>query len=391
MRNIYLSLIVILTVTFLASCTGNKKEPIKETAETLPADIVEMRADQLKLAGIELGTVEMRSLSGTLKVNGVVTVAPQNYATVCAPMGGFIKNTTLIPGNTITKGQVLAVIENQEFIDIQQSYLETKNKLEYATSEFKRHSELYKEDVYSEKNVQQVTTDYKNLQAAVKGLEQKLALIGVNPSKLNEEGISRTVNILAPISGYVTKVNVNLGKFVSSSDVLFEIVNNDKLLLELTMYEKDASKVIKGQKARFFINDETEQHDAEIYQTGQSINQDKTFKVFANVSATCKNILPGMYVNVIIETSGSKVNAVPTEAVVNFDDKDYIFVFEKNKSEAGASFTEYKIIPVQKGVSDGGFTEITTPDGFEIQAVKVVLKGAYNLLSAMKNAGEMAC
>lgn len=376
----------------LLACNGTpKKTEESKTEEVIPENIVEMRADQIKMANIETGVVEMRSMSGRLKVNGIVSVAPQNHATVCAPMGGFIKSTTLMPGNSVTKGQTLAVIENQEFVDIQQSYLEAKNKLEFATADFKRHSELYKADVYSEQNVQQVTVDYKTLKAQVKALEEKLALIGINPGTLHEDDISSSVVLKSPISGYITAVNVNLGKFVSPADILFEIVNSDKLFLELTLFEKDADKVTPGQKMQFFINNETERHDAIITQPGRAIGADKTYKVYAGVTGTCKNVLPGMYVNATIETSVNQVTALPSEAVVSFDDKDYIFVFDKNKEESGQAFTEYRIVEVQKGVSDGRFTEVILPGGFNITSAKVVVKGAYNLLSAKKNAGEMAC
>ena len=114
-------------------------------------------------------------------MNGIVSVAPQNQATVCMPLGGFIKSTTLLPGNSVNKGQTLAVIENQDFVDIQQNYLETKNKLIFAEAEYKRHTELYKDDVYSQKNVQQVTVEYRNLKAMERSFEQKLMLIGINP------------------------------------------------------------------------------------------------------------------------------------------------------------------------------------------------------------------
>src|ERR1035437_5045399 len=202
----------------LISCNGGKKSDVEnKEVEVLPEDIVELRGDQIKLANIETGAIELRSLSGTLKVSGTVGVAPQNLATVCMPMGGFIKNTSLMPGNSVSKGQILAILENQEFIDIQQAYLEAKNKLEYAEAEFKRHTELYKDDVYSQKNVQQVTSDYKSLKAQVKALEQKLALIGINPANLNEDNISSSVALLSPISGYIKTVNVNIGKFVAPS------------------------------------------------------------------------------------------------------------------------------------------------------------------------------
>lgn len=380
-----------LSLVVLIACNSAKKTNEAKAEEVIPENIVEMRDDQIKLAHIETGAIEMRLISGTLKVNGIVAVAPQNQATVCAPMGGFIKSTTLMPGNTVSKGQTLAVIENQDFVDMQQSYFEAKNKFEFAEADYKRHTELYKDEVYSQQNLQQVAVDYKTLKAQVKSLEQKLSLIGIDPANLHEETISSSVVLRSPISGFVTAVNVNLGKFVSPSDVLFTIVNSEKLFLELSLYEKDADKVAKGQKIRFFINNETEQHEAVILQTGQSVNADKTYKVYASVTGICKNVLPGMYVNAIIETSGNKVAALPQEAVVSFDDKDYIFIFDKNKVEDGKPFSEYEIIEVHKGVTDNGYTEIVLPEGFNISSAKVVIKGAYNLLSAKKNAGEMAC
>jgi cobalt-zinc-cadmium efflux system membrane fusion protein len=381
-----------IQLVFLLSCNiGNKQVVEKNESDQLPDNIVDLRADQIRLANIELGVIELHSLGNELKVNGIITVSPQNFATVCMPLGGFIKNTNLLPGIAVVKGQTLAVIENQDFVDIQQNYLEAKNKLIFAEADFKRHTDLYKDDVYSEQNVQQVTVEYKNLKAIVKSLEQKLLLIGLNPDKLNENSISSSVNLVSPITGFLKAVNVNIGKYVSPTDVLFEIVNSEKLFLELTFFEKDADKVVDGQHVRFFINNETEEHEAEISQTGKSVSNDKTFRVYASVSSSCKNLMPGMYVNAYIKESENRVTVLPSEAVVSFDDKDYIFTYEKEKESAGVSFTEYRIVEVKKGVSGSGFIEIRLPAGFDINATKVVIKGAYKLLSAKKNSGEMAC
>jgi len=383
-------LITTLAVAFV-SCGNATKTEAEGKEEVLPEDIVELREDQIKLANIETGKIELRSMSGTLKVSGTISVAPQNLATVSMPMGGFVKSTNLMPGNSVRKGQTLAILENSEFIDIQQNYLEAKNKLEYAEAEYTRHKELYKDDVYSQKNLQQVTTEYKNLKSLVSAFKQKLELIGINPARLTEDKISRSVTLVSPISGYVKAVNVSIGKSVSSSDVLFEIVNSDKLFLELTLFEKDADKVANGEKIRFYINNETEQHDAVIYQTAKSINNDKTYKVYANVVGHCKNMLPGMYVNAVIQAKSNQVSSVPSESIVSFDDKDYIFVHDKNKVENGKNMTEYRMIQIQKGVEADGFTEIVLPEGFNYRDAKLIIKGAYNLLSAKKNAGEMSC
>jgi membrane fusion protein, heavy metal efflux system len=382
---------ILLALTGLVSCSGGKKNTETAVAEVLPDDIVEMRADQIKLAGIETGTISMHDISTTLRVNGIVTVAPQNQATICSPMGGFVKSITLVPGSSVKKGEVLAIIENQDFVDLQENYLEAKNKFEFSKADFARHTELYKNDVYSAQNLQQVTTDYNILKAQVNAFEQKLAIIGVDYTKLTEDNISRSFSILSPISGSVRFVNVNSGKYVAPADVLFEIVNCDKLLLELTLFEKDAGKAVIGQDIRFFINNEDESHKAVIYETGKSINPDRSYKVFARVESVCPNLMPGMYVSATIETSKKSVVAVPSESMVSFDDKFYIFIFGRDKTEKGLQFTEYKMVEVQKGDSDSGFTQVILPAGFDLVSSKCVLKGAYNLLSAKKNAGEMAC
>lgn len=391
-RIIYLLTNTLIAILLVSGCKQSKdtEQSGKET-EVLPDDIVEVRADQAKLANIQTGSIDFRSMSGMLKVSGKVTVAPQNYATICMPMGGFVKTVALTAGNTVSKGQTLAILENQDYIDLQQNYLEARNKLEFAEADFKRHNELFKDDVYSQQNLQQVTMDFKNLKAQVKSYEQKLSLIGLNPAILDEDHITRSVSLTSPINGYVKSVNVTLGKYVTPSDILFEIVNSENLLLELTLFEKDADKVAIGQKIRFFINNETEQHDAVIEQTSKSVQDDKSYKVYAKVIGICRNLLPGMYVNATIEASGSEAMALPTDAIVSFDDKDYIFIFEKDKTENGKSFTEYRMVQVVKGITDGNYTSVRLPDGMDSKSIKVVIKGAYNLLSAKKNAGEMSC
>jgi len=359
--------------------------------EELPEDIVELNAEQIKLAGVQMGKVEMRQLSGVIKANGIVTNAPQNSASVSVPLGGFVKSSNLLPGNAVSKGQTLAIIENTEFVDLQQNYLDIKNKYEFAEAQYKRTTELYKDEVYSEKNLQQATSEYRSLKAQLKGIGQKLQVININPVTLTEENISATIALVSPISGYVKTANISIGKYVSPTDVLFEIMGTDNLLLELSLFEKDANTISIGQFAHFSINNETHEHKAKIYQVGKSINADKTFKVYATVQQPCNNVLPGMYVLAHIEKTDKQVTSVPADAVVSFDNKYYIFAFEKEKEEEGKPFTEYRFIEITKGDTNDGFTEIQLPEGFDIQNTKIVTKGAYKLLSAKKNAGEMTC
>jgi cobalt-zinc-cadmium efflux system membrane fusion protein len=377
----------------MISCKSKKEETGHNSEhEELAPDMVEMNDAQYKSAGVVLGTIEQKELSTELKINGIVSVSPQNLVSVSAIMGGYIKSTSLSQGSPVSKGQVIAIIENQEFIELQNNYLDFKSKLEYAETEYNRQKDLHKENVNSAKTFQLAQSEYNSLKSNVYSLAQKLKLIGIDANKLQVEKITSSVPILSPISGYVKSVNVNVGKFVNPTDVIVDIVNTQELTLELTLFEKDIEKVESGQKISFNIpNSPDKQMSAVIFQVGKSLNSDKTIKIFAKVSKADKNLLPGMYVNATIDTKNATVTALPKEAVLSFEDKDYIFIYSEKKKEGDKFVTLFKIVEVKKGITNNNYTEVILPAGFNLNDSKIVVKGAYNLLSAMKNAGDMAC
>jgi membrane fusion protein, heavy metal efflux system len=382
--------ILVIVVTFF-SCTSQTEK--KETNhEVLAANAIELNAEQYKMAGIQLGEVGKRTIDNGIKVNGSINVTPQNIASVSAPLGGFIKNTSVVQGSAITKGESIAMIENFAFIEIQQSYLETKAKFQYAEIEYKRHNELYKENVYSEKNVQQTETEYKTLKAQIRGMEQKLIFLGIDPAKLTEDKITGALPVLAPISGFVRTVNMNIGKFVSPTDVLCEIVNPENVVLELVVFEKDVQKVLTGQKVLFSTpNDPGITYSATIYQAGKALDNDKTAMAYAKIDPPHGTLLSGMFVNAMIRTNSAEGFAVPEESVVQFNEKTYIFIFKGTRQENGKTISDFEAVEVGKGATDKGFTEITLPVGIDLLKARIVVKGAYSVLSAWKNAGEMAC
>jgi membrane fusion protein, heavy metal efflux system len=387
-NNIFI--LTMLCSLLVISCM-NKKETTKEK-EVLPPNIVEMNDDQVKMAGIEIGKVGNKVISNDLKVNGIVNVVPQNLVSVSVNMGGFVKSTDLTPGSPVKKGQVLAIIENSDFIELQQNYLEYKNRLEYAEADYNRQKDLYNENVSSAKNYQLALSEFKILKSKVFALEQKLALIGIVAKELKEDKISRSVTVVSPIDGYIKAVNVNIGKYVNSTDVMFEIINNQKLILELSLFEKDIDKVTIGQKIKFSLPDKpSKEQTAVIYQVGKTISEENTVKIFAFIDNENINLLPGMYVNAIIETSDKSSTSLPDEAVLTFEDKNYIFIYKGRRKEDKKEVTDFLMVEVKKGNSNRGFTEIILPQNFDIEQSGVVIKGAYNLLSALKNGGEMAC
>lgn len=385
MKSLYKSSLQIslITVTslFIFACGSTPVETTEEHHEE--SNVVELTPEQIKTAGIELRKVEQKQISGTIKVNGLLDVPPQQLVSVSAPMGGFLKSTVLLQGSQVKKGQLIAVIENLEYIQLQQDYLDAKNQLEFAQVEYDRQQELAKENVNAQKTWQQAKANYQSWLAKKNGLQAKLKLINVDMATLETGVISSTSNIYSPINGFVTEVNVNIGKFVNPTDVLFEIVDTEHLHAELIIFEKDAPKIKIGQKVRFTLANETKERMATVYLIGREISADRTIRIHCHINKEDKDLLPGMYLKALVETGGALVPALPDEAVIDFEGKKYVFVKTTTPQPADGG-TSFLMPEITTGPSELGYTEITLPEGWNKEN-EVVVKGAYAILSKMKN------
>lgn len=392
-------ILLFLMVTFV-SCQKQDKEEVEEhhhhDEEENTAVLTEA---QLKTAGIVMGHVEHKQISGTIKVNGVLDVPPQQLISVSVPLGGFLKSTDLLQGSRVRKGQLIAIIENPEYIQIQQDYLEARTQLEFAKTEYERQEELAKENVNAQKTLQQSKANYQSLIAKKNGLQAKLKLININLATLEEGTIGSTGFVYSPINGYVTEVNVNIGKFVSPADVLFEIVDTEHLHAELTVFEKDVPKLKLGQKVRFTLANETQERMATVYLIGRKISEDRTIRIHCHIDKEDKDLLPGMYLKANVETGGNVVTALPDEAIIDYRGKKYIFIPMEEEQTAKSGEPEkatehhldegqhFSMMEIQTNDQELGYTEIYLPEGFK-EDTPIVIKGAYAILSKIKNSEE---
>ena len=386
-----LFMIMIMSLVIFSGCSNSQEETVQhtETEHHEEETVVELSEAQYKVAGIKVGNIEQKNLSNVLRVNGVMDAPPQNLVSISAPLGGFVVSTELLQGMKIKKGQVLVTMEHPDYVQLQQDYLDKKSKLEYLEQEFKRQEELYKGNVNSGKIFQQAKSDYISMKIQVKGLQEKLAILGIDASKLSEDNLSRKVKIYSPINGYVSAVNVNIGKYANPTDVMFEIVNTEHLHAELTVYEKDVVKLKIGQKVRFTLpNDNGKERIASIYLIGRKIDADRSVRVHAHLESEDTDLLPGMYINANIEINENKVNAVPEEAIVMSEGKHFVYVLKGEQTENNEKVYHFEMMEVQKGVSENGYSEISFADSLNPGTVQFVTKGAFSLLAKMKNTEE---
>ncbi|KAA6438041.1 efflux RND transporter periplasmic adaptor subunit [Dyadobacter flavalbus] len=400
MKNI---LVVLFLLAGIWACGKKQEEKQQEPAhqdgehhEEEESNVVELTKAQYETAAVELGSASTRNLSAVVTANGVIDIPPQNLVSISAPLGGFVRKTELLQGMQVKKGQVLATIENPDFIQIQQDYLETESKLEYAQQEYNRQVELSKENINAQKVLQQAASEVKTQKARLAGLKERLVTAGINLSTLQKGTIVNSAVIRSPISGSVTTVNVNLGKYVNPTDVMFEIVDTDHLHVELSIFEQDIPKIKLGQLVRFTVsNNPGKEYLAKVYLINQKINEDRTVRVHCHLEKDEKGLLPQNFVKAVIETGANPVTALPNQAIVDFEGASYIFIQRPNDAHSDSTSKDaeseglaFEMVEVSKGVSENGYTQVKFPQDFDGKTQKIVLKGAYALLSKLKNSEE---
>jgi cobalt-zinc-cadmium efflux system membrane fusion protein len=372
------NIIFFFTLLLLMSCSS--KEQKKEPAEKIISEtVVTLTDEQLKNAALTTGDVVVKTMHTTIKVNGSVDVPPQSLVSISFPLGGYLKESHLLPGTSVQQGEILAVMEDQSYVQLQQDYLMAKARMEYLNSDVQRQKELSDADAASKKNYQLVLSEFKTQQVMIKALEEKLKIIGINPEKLSVGNISRTVSVRSPITGYVTKVNVNIGKYVNPSDVLFELVNPDDIHAAMTVFEKDIAYIHKGLKGTVSLADKADKKfEVEVILATKNISDNRTGLVHCHFENQNHDLLPGMFLTGVFDVTNQSVKAIPEEAVVRFESKEYVFVAKDAKN--------FEMIEVQTGTKDAGFVEIKNATAIDTK--KVVVKNAYSLLGKLKNKME---
>lgn len=392
----YITLIFAVSVLL----TGCKKE--SEATETKEATEVEkpdehedpnvahFTEEQIKTVGIQMGSIESKELSNTIKVSGMLTVPNQNKAFVTPSYSGIVRSLYVQPGSYVSRGKVIATISNPDLIVMQQQLQQVNGQIRMAELEVTRAQQLYKGNAAPLKKFQQAQTDLATLRSQRSGLQKQLGSIGA------AQGYSSSLAVRAPISGTVSKVIAQIGSNVDMASPIAEIVSNSALHLDIYVYEKDLGKVQPGQTIHFTLtNSPGKEYDAKITSIGTAFEgESKTVPVHAQVIGDRVGLIDGMNVTAVISLDNQTAAAVPTEAIVNDKGQDFIFIMQNkddkegdNKKTVEEKEISFEKIPVAKGVTDLGYTQITPLKPMPPNA-KIVTKNAFFILAKLNNKGE---
>ena len=339
------ALLIVLAAYLFSGCTADTAVSENNTHNPSDAEvevhdhssiekIVELTPQQYKLTDIVLGDFQMKNMSEVLNVNGYTKLPPQNQADVSVHVGGLIKSIRVLEGQYVKKGQTIATLESPEFAKLHQSYKSSKSNLTYLKEEYKRQTQLQIDEINAKKVVQKVKSELEIEEAQFNALSQQLRLLSINP----EGDISTIVPVRSPISGHVTEVFIKIGSAVSPNMPLFSLVDNSEMHIDLLVYEKDLYKVQKGQKLRFVLTNQSHTEiNGTIFNIGKSFeNETKSVAVHAHIDNHDVDLIPGMYINALIDVGSQKVQTLPSSAIVDDLGRYYVFVLETHEEKASA-------------------------------------------------------
>ncbi|WP_353136123.1 efflux RND transporter periplasmic adaptor subunit [Pseudopedobacter sp.] len=438
MKIIVKILFIAVTILSLNSCGENHKEgdghhagteaKNSETTEESHEDespmIASLTQEQIKAVGITLGSIENKNLTATIKANGALRVPNNNKANATSLYGGVVKTLKVQLGDYVRKGQVIATIENPQFIQLQEEYLTIDSRITFAEQEMQRQKELNAGNAGALKNLQNATAELNTLQTRKASLRKQIQLMGINPASINSSNLKSALLVTSPVNGTISSEFAKIGSYVDVSSPVVEIVDNSLLHLDLQVFEKDLPHIKIGQAVNFTLtNNPTVTYTARVFNIGSSFeDESKTVAVHCTVIGNKTGLIDGMNITGIISVGDIKTATVPNEAIVEADGKFYIFVHtdktpETRHEEDGHEHqgenhnsderehghqpakkdhhTEtkghnenmnFEKIEVVKGVSEIGYTSITPIKNIPEHA-KIVTRGAFFINAKLSNTG----
>ncbi len=379
MKNIY---ILFFLVTTLMSCSSEPKvESENITTEINASTKVNLTKEQAVLAQLVTEPIKLGKMKGSVHLNGVVDVPPTGIASVSIPMGGYVQDISLIPGTFVKKGQVLATVKDPAYVQLQENYLATKAKLSYLQQDLDRQKSLLTQEAVSKKAFQQVQVEFNANTIQLKALSEQLKLINIQPELLSTENMTSLVKLISPISGYITKVNINRGKYVTPSDILLEIMDPNDIHAAITIYEKDIANFRVGMKGTVSLTqDPSRTYPVTILAVSQNINEDKTGLLHCHFDQVPKNVLPGMFLTADLIVESQEAILIPIGAVQRFQGKDYIF-FQNAPNE-------FEAIAIEINQSNKDFISVNKLNAKDWVGKQVVTKNGFSLLGMLMNKSE---
>lgn len=382
-----LTVITFVGFSFLSQSKAETSES-ENQEEEIDFQNIPLSEKQVKAVDLKMGEAQEREMDAMLHLNGSLVLRAQDMGNVSSLMGGIVKNVYVKEGQMVSRGQVVATIENTDVVTLQREYYTAYKESEMARLELDRQKTLASAGAGIKKTLQMSEKNYKVAQANLLGTGRQLQQMGISTKQVAKGKFTTVFPLRAPISGTVSDMQASLGSYADMQTPLMKIRNNHAVECDLNVFEKDIAKVKVGDQVLVSL---TNQPGVNVSGRVSGMNQylnKGTKSVAVHVKLDAKRgakLFEGMYVSGQIATGRQLCMTLPDKAIVSADGKQYVFALNQQHSKGGTySFSRHE---VTTGVSNNGYTEVELCKHLK-KGQKIVTDNAFYLASLTGDHGE---
>lgn len=382
-----LTVITFVGFSFLSQSKAETSES-ENQEEEIDFQNIPLSEKQVKAVDLKMGEAQEREMDAMLHVNGSLVLRAQDMGNVSSLMGGIVKNVYVKEGQMVSRGQVVATIENTDVVTLQREYYTAYKESEMARLELDRQKTLASAGAGIKKTLQMSEKNYKVAQANLLGTGRQLQQMGISTKQVAKGKFITVFPLRAPISGTVSDMQASLGSYADMQTPLMKIRNNHAVECDLNVFEKDIAKVKVGDQVLVSLTNQPGVNvSGRVYGMNQYLNKG-TKSVAVHVKLDAKRgakLFEGMYVSGQIATGRQLCMTLPDKAIVSADGKQYVFALNQQHSKGGTySFSRHE---VTTGVSNNGYTEVALCKHLK-KGQKIVTDNAFYLASLTGDHGE---
>lgn len=382
-----LTVITFVGFSFLSQSKAETSES-ENQEEEIDFQNIPLSEKQVKAVDLKMGEAQEREMDAMLHVNGSLVLRAQDMGNVSSLMGGIVKNVYVKEGQMVSRGQVVATIENTDVVTLQREYYTAYKESEMARLELDRQKSLASAGAGIKKTLQMSEKNYKVAQANLLGTGRQLQQMGISTKEVAKGKFTTVFPLRAPISGTVSDMQASLGSYADMQTPLMKIRNNHAVECDLNVFEKDIAKVKVGDQVLVSLTNQPGVNVlGRVYGMNQYLNKG-TKSVAVHVKLDAKRgakLFEGMYVSGQIATGRQLCMTLPDKAIVSADGKQYVFALNQQHSKGGTySFSRHE---VTTGVSNNGYTEVALCKHLK-KGQKIVTDNAFYLASLTGDHGE---
>jgi membrane fusion protein, heavy metal efflux system len=355
----------ILLLFLSIACSQNRNE-IKVTRGGDSNMICFSNVQNLKLE-METLPLQTQIFDNIIECQGSIVASPDDIVIVSLPIKGTIKELFVSPGTYISKGMLIATIENPELISMQEDYLIAKSQYDYYREDFKRQGELSLENATSLKIMQQAQNEFRKTEARMFSLKKRLQLIGIDPDSIFSENLHTKLEIKANASGFISQLRAVRGMFCTEEIPLCKITGDKNPILLLEMENKKPCIHNLNQTVEFFsLHDPQKIYHAKVTSVETESNEKGSYEVYAQILDKTAQIEVGNTVKAFIHAGEDTVLALPEEAIIKMKNSSYLIRKLKNNC--------FELYNITEGRHSNGMAEVLNSDSVIIQH-EYVIKG----------------